>query len=57
MSRALIYKEMRKGRFPLPIKVSESGRAVRWKESEISEFIESCERSHGKRRPLKEVMV
>lgn len=55
MSRALIYKEMRKGRFPLPVKVSESGKAVRWKVDEIAEFVNSRERSHGKRRPPKAV--
>ena len=39
MSRASIYRLMRKGEFPLPVKVGPS--AVRWKESDIATWIES----------------
>ena len=39
LSRASIYRLMRKGRFPLPVKVSAT--AVRWKESDITAWIES----------------
>ena len=39
LSRASIYRLMRGGRFPLAVKVSAT--AVRWKESEISTWIQS----------------
>ena len=39
LSRASIYRLMRSGRFPLPVRVSAT--AVRWKASDISIWIES----------------
>ena len=39
LSRASIYRLMRGGRFPPPVKVSAT--AVRWQESEISTWIQS----------------
>ena len=39
LSRASIYRLMRGGRFPLAVKVSTT--AVRWKESEITTWIQS----------------
>ena len=39
LSRASIYRLMRRGRFPLPVRVS--ARAVRWKASDITIWIES----------------
>ncbi len=40
-----IYRKMREGSFPLPIKIGE--RAVRWKSAEIEAWIESCPRATG----------
>ena len=39
LSRASIYRLMRDGRFPLPVKVSAT--AVRWKASDITVWIQS----------------
>lgn len=39
MSRASIYRLMRSGSFPLPLRVGAT--AVRWKESDVAEWIES----------------
>ena len=39
LSRASIYRLMRSGRFPLPVRVSDT--AVRWKASDITAWIES----------------
>ena len=39
LSRASIYRLMRSGDFPLPVKVSST--AVRWKESDIHAWIQS----------------
>ena len=39
VSRASIYRLMRSGRFPLPVRVSDT--AVRWKESDINSWIDS----------------
>ena len=39
MSRASIYRLMHKGEFPRPVKVGST--AVRWKESDIADWIES----------------
>ena len=39
LSRASIYRLMRSGRFPLPVRVSAS--AVRWKASDIAAWIQS----------------
>ena len=37
ISRSTIYRLMREGRFPSPIRVGD--RAVRWKESEINKYL------------------
>ena len=39
LSRASIYRWMRNGRFPRPVKISSRG--VRWKESDITDWIQS----------------
>ena len=39
LSRASIYRLMRSGSFPLPVKVGPT--AVRWKECDIADWIES----------------
>ena len=39
LSRASIYRLMRSGRFPLPVRVSAT--AVRWKASDITVWIQS----------------
>ena len=39
MSRSSIYRLMRSGSFPLPVRVGPM--AVRWKESDIADWIES----------------
>ena len=39
MSRASIYRLMRSGSFPLPVRIG--AMAVRWKESDIADWIES----------------
>ena len=44
LSRSTIYREMREGRFPEPVKI---GRAVRWREDEIAAWIASLERATG----------
>lgn len=43
--RSTIYSLMREGRFPLPIRVGP--RAVRWKESEIDEYLATRPRADG----------
>ena len=45
LSCAGIYKLMRSGKFPEPIKVT--SRAVRWKSEEIQSWIESRPRATG----------
>ena len=45
LSRSTLYRKMREGTFPVPLKISE--RAVRWRESEIRAYIESRPRSYG----------
>ena len=39
LARTTIYRKMRAGTFPLPLKISE--RAVRWRASDIDQYIES----------------
>ena len=39
LARTTIYRKMRAGTFPLPLKISE--RAVRWRSSEIDQYVES----------------
>ena len=45
LSRSTLYRKMRDGTFPVPLKVSE--RAVRWRESEIRAYVDSRPRSYG----------
>ena len=45
LSTSAIYVKMRRGIFPRPIKVGE--RAVRWRQSEITAWIESRPRAGG----------
>ena len=44
MSRSAIYKAMREGRFPEPVKI---GRSVRWRSDEITAWIDSLQRATG----------
>ena len=45
LSRSTLYRKMRDGTFPVPLKVS--ARAVRWRESEIRAYVDSRPRSYG----------
>ena len=45
LARTTIYRLMRAGKFPTPIKIGL--RAVRWPQSEINEFIASRPRATG----------
>ena len=45
LSRTTIYRLMREGRFPEPIRIGD--RAVRWREAEIASWLDSRPRSHG----------
>ena len=45
LSRSTIYRKMRDGSFPVPLKVSE--RAVRWRDSDIRAYVDSRLRSYG----------
>ncbi len=45
LSRSTIYRKMRDGTFPLPLKIG--ARAVRWSEAEITEWVESRPRAAG----------
>ena len=45
LNKSRIYVLMRDDKFPLPLRVG--GKAVRWRESELSEWIETRERSSG----------
>ena len=45
LSRSTLYRKMREGTFPVPLKVSE--RAVRWRERDIRAYVESRPRSYG----------
>ena len=49
LSRSTIYRKMRDGSFPVPLKVSE--RAVRWRESDIRAYVDSRPRSYGETAP------
>ena len=44
-STATIYRLMRVGKFPRPVKVG--ARAVRWRQSDLDEFLDNCPRSTG----------
>ncbi len=45
LSRSTLYRKMREGTFPVPLKISE--RAVRWRDSDIRAYIDSRPRSYG----------
>ena len=45
LSRSTIYRKMRDGTFPVPLKVS--ARAVRWRERDIRAYVDSRPRSYG----------
>ncbi len=45
LSRSSIYRLMRAGQFPEPVKVGL--RAVRWRESDLATWLASCPVSHG----------
>ena len=45
LSRSTLYRKMREGTFPVPLKVSE--RAVRWRDSDIRAYVDSRPRSYG----------
>ena len=49
LSRSTIYRKMRDGTFPVPLKISE--RAVRWRESDIRAYVDSRPRSYGETAP------
>ena len=45
LGRSALYRMMRAGRFPAPLRIS--AKAVRWPESEIQAWIGRLPRSHG----------
>lgn len=45
LSRSSVYRQMREGAFPQPLKVG--ARAVRWRESEIGDWLEALPRASG----------
>lgn len=45
IGRSALYRAMREGRFPAPLRVGPS--SVRWPASEIEAWIASLPRSHG----------
>ena len=49
LSRSTLYRKMRDGTFPVPLKVSE--RAVRWRDSDIRAYVDSRPRSYGETAP------
>ena len=49
LSRSTLYRKMREGTFPVPLKVSE--RAVRWRERDIRAYVDSRPRSYGETAP------
>ena len=48
LSRSTLYRKMREGTFPVPLKVSEQ--AVRWRERDIRAYVDSRPRSMGIRQ-------
>lgn len=48
LSRASLYRLMRSGEFPEPIKLGQ--RAVRWREAELREFLATRPRATGNSR-------
>ena len=47
LSTTSIYRMMRDGRFPLPLRIG--ARSVRWREDEIEKFIASRPRAEGEK--------
>ena len=48
LSRSVIYRMMREGTFPLPVKISGGERgAVRWKSDEIEQWINALPQAEG----------
>ena len=47
LSRSAIYRKMRDGSFPVPLKIG--ARAVRWQDAEIEDFIATRPRATGHR--------
>ena len=45
LSSSAIYRMMRRNEFPLPVKIGP--KAVRWKKSELVEFLDRCPRAGG----------
>jgi prophage regulatory protein len=45
LARSSLYRAMREGRFPAPLRVGPS--SVRWPASEVEAWIASLPRSHG----------
>ena len=45
LSRSSLYRKMREGTFPLPLKISK--RAVRWWETEVEAYLTSRPRATG----------
>lgn len=45
LSQSTIYRLMREGKFPVGVKVGP--KAVRWRESTINEFLNSCPPAEG----------
>ena len=45
LSRSAIYRHLRAGSLPLPLRIS--GRAVRWRSSEIEAYIDALPRAEG----------
>ncbi|MCY4658972.1 MAG: AlpA family phage regulatory protein [Acidobacteria bacterium] len=45
LGRSALYRAMRSGRFPEPLRVGP--KSVRWPLSEVKQWISSLERSHG----------
>ncbi len=49
LGRSTIYRKMRDGSFPEPLKIGD--RAVRWRESEIEAWLAARPRATGDARP------
>lgn len=45
LGRSTLYRAMREGRFPEPLRVGP--KSVRWRASEVERWIDSLDRSHG----------
>ena len=45
LSRSSLYREMRRGSFPEPFRVGP--KAVRWRLSEVEQWIDGLQRSHA----------